>query len=52
MNAIEPVPPVELKTDVQYHFSEQDPGAPPSEVRAHLWLDLKGIQFLSYSAQK
>jgi hypothetical protein len=51
-NEIEPVPPVELKTDTQYVFSEQDPNAPPTEVRAHLWLDLKSIQFLSYSVQK
>jgi hypothetical protein len=48
----EPVPPVELRADMQYVFSEQDPDAPPSEVRAHLWLDIKGIQFLSYAAQK
>jgi hypothetical protein len=51
-NEIEPVPPVELKTDTQYVFSEQDPDAPPTEVRAHLWLDLRAIRFLSYSAQK
>jgi len=48
----EPVPPVELKVDMQYHFSEENPDAPPSEVRAHLWLDLKSIQFLSYASQK
>lgn len=51
-NEIEPVPPVELKTDMQYRFSELTSDAPPSEVRAHLWLDLKEIQFLSYSTQK
>jgi hypothetical protein len=47
-----PVPPVDLKMDMQYVFSEKDPDAPEVEVRAHLWLDLKEIQFLSYQAQK
>jgi hypothetical protein len=51
-NATDPVPPVELKVDMQYVFSEQSPDAPSSEVRAHLWLDIKSIQFLSYTAQK
>lgn len=51
-NEIEPVPPVELKTDMRYIFSELDPEAPPVEVRAHLWLDFQSIQFLSYAAQK
>ena len=47
-----PVPPVELKVDTQYVFSEPSPGGPPTEVRAHLWLDFRGIEFLSYAAQK
>lgn len=51
-NAIEPVPPVELKVDMQYVFSEQSPDARQSEVRAHLWLDIQSIRFLSYAAQK
>ena len=51
-NQVEPVPPVELKVDMQYLFSERNADAPPSEIRTHLWLDLKAIQFLSYAAQK
>jgi hypothetical protein len=51
-NDVEPVPPVELRTDMQYRFSEKEPEAPQVEVRAHLWLDLKEIRFLSYAAQK
>jgi hypothetical protein len=51
-NDVEPVPPVELRMDMQYRFSEKAPDAPQFEVRAHLWLDLKEIQFLSYAAQK
>jgi hypothetical protein len=51
-NDVEPVPPVDLRMDMQYLFSEKDPEAPQVEVRAHLWLDLREIRFLSYSAQK
>jgi hypothetical protein len=51
-NASEPVPAVELKTDLQFLFSEKNPDAPQVEVRARLWLGLKDIQFLSFLAQK
>jgi hypothetical protein len=51
-NDTEPVPAVELKTDMQYVFSEKNPDAPQIEVRARLWLGLKDIQFLSFLAQK
>jgi hypothetical protein len=51
-NDVKPVPPVDLRMDMQYLFSEKDPQAPQVEVRAHLWLDFREIKFLSYSAQK
>jgi len=46
---VEPVPPVELKTDIVVPFRRSNAGGDTIEVRARVSLGLREMRFLSYS---
>ena len=48
-DAVEPVPPVELKTDIVVPFKRLNAGGDVIEVRARVSLGLQEMRFLSYS---
>jgi hypothetical protein len=48
-DAVEPVPPVELKTDIVVPFRRANAGGDTIEVRARVSLGLREMRFLSYS---
>jgi hypothetical protein len=49
-NEVEPVPPVELKSEVSFAFNGKDAAGDQIEVRARLALGLRNIKFLPFSS--
>jgi hypothetical protein len=47
---VEPVPPVEIRTDMSYAFTRKNAAGKETEIRASLALSQKGIQFLPFSS--
>jgi hypothetical protein len=47
---VEPVPPVELKTDLAVSYKSKNAAGKETEVRARLSLGMKGISFVPFSS--